>query len=144
VLATPEYYHLTANTPLACTTLCASRGFALAAVEYTDECFCSNTYANALPPAPAPASFCNMPCAGDPTQTCGGGYLMQIYESITVPISAALLPLGWVPTMPCAVDTIDRVFADTKSVSLTNTTPSRCISACAVRPFTLLFHHYRY
>jgi hypothetical protein len=132
VFASPEYYHLADNTPLTCTTKCTARGFSLAGVEYGDECFCANSYTNMVPPTLAPNSECKKPCTGDKNQTCGGGFRMQVYSSPLAPVNVAAIPAGWAPTLPCGVDTIDRVFADTATSTLDMNTPGACISHCAV------------
>jgi hypothetical protein len=102
-------------------------------VEYGYECFCASSYVNG-PPAPANASDCNVPCAGDASQTCGGGLRLQVYTNQDALAEAATLPSGWKQTSPCAVDTPDRVFADTVSSTLANNTPAHCIQHCSVCP----------
>jgi hypothetical protein len=133
VLASPEYYQLMSNnTPEVCTNKCTQRGFTIAAVEYGYECFCASAYTNGVPPQSAPASQCHDPCPGNATETCGGGYRMQIYEAPAAYVDVAALPAGWVETMPCGVDTIDRIFSDTASLTLSDNTPARCIAQCSV------------
>jgi hypothetical protein len=150
-LANPEYYVLANNTPALCASTCGARGFSLSAVEYgyvnsflwsavtltcpsalSDQCFCSNSYTNDTAPAPAPAYLCNMPCAGDASQACGGGWHLQIYSSSGNPAAAAALPAGWTKTMPCVVDDINRVFANASFAQLANNTPQVCAEHCAV------------
>jgi hypothetical protein len=62
---------------------------------------------------------------------------MQIYASATAPTDIAALPVGWSLDMPCAVDTVDRVFANTQSSELDNNTPQRCINYCAAQGYTM-------
>jgi hypothetical protein len=147
VLGSSEYYQFPdTNTPAACIALCGDRGFSLAGVEYGYECFCASSYV-AGPPAVANVSDCNVPCAGDATQTCGGGLRLQIYTNPDALAEAAALPSGWTQTSPCSVDTPERVFADTASTTLANNTPAHCIQHCSasgeirglgVQIFTLL------
>jgi hypothetical protein len=61
-----------------CLDACQAGGFALAGVEFSDECWCGNSiqYAN----HPQDASNCQYSCAGDPTQLCGGASAIIIYK----------------------------------------------------------------
>jgi hypothetical protein len=127
-LASPAYYILSDNTPFACATHCGAKEYALAAVEYGNECYCSNSYANNTPPTAAPASECSMPCAGDVTLTCGAGWRIQVYQSVAP--SAALLPAGWSVAMPCAQDSASRVFSGAVLTSLDNNSPAACTAYC--------------
>jgi hypothetical protein len=132
VLGLSEYYQLpNTNTPAACIALCGDRGFSLAGVEYGYECFCASSYA-AGPPATANVSDCNVPCAGDAGQMCGGGMRLQIYSNPDALAQAAALLSGWTQTSACSVDTPERVFADTASTTLANNTPAHCIQHCSV------------
>jgi hypothetical protein len=132
ILGSPEYYQLpNTNTPAACIALCGDRGFSLAGVEYGYECFCASSYA-ASPPAAANVSDCNVPCAGDASQMCGGGMRLQIYSKPDALAQAAALLSGWTQTSACSVDTPARVFADTVSTTLADNTPAHCIRYCSV------------
>lgn len=63
---------LSDNTPAKCSSTCAALGYHYAGVEYGYECHCASAY-NAQPFAAAPAS-CNVACAGDASQVCGGAW----------------------------------------------------------------------
>lgn len=58
-----------------CTKECASRGYALAGVQYRDWCHCGND----MTPE-RPSNACNMPCAGNPTQICGGQSAISVFR----------------------------------------------------------------
>jgi len=62
----------------ACITYCANAGYSMAGTEYASQCFCGNSInsPNALIGAP----YCNMPCSGDASQTCGGSSAMSIWQ----------------------------------------------------------------
>ncbi|KEY70677.1 hypothetical protein S7711_02276 [Stachybotrys chartarum IBT 7711] len=60
-----------------CTAGCRNAGFRLAGAEYAAECFCGNTVANGGMPA---TSGCNMLCAGNSTEYCGGPNRLNVYE----------------------------------------------------------------
>ncbi|KAH6909616.1 WSC domain-containing protein [Coprinopsis sp. MPI-PUGE-AT-0042] len=66
-----------ANTIEQCTTLCASKGYGLAGLQYGRECWC---YRYMPSGSLKPDSDCSVPCPGDPTQFCGGGNRMTLYE----------------------------------------------------------------
>ncbi|EJU03323.1 WSC-domain-containing protein, partial [Dacryopinax primogenitus] len=57
---------LTANL---CANLCSTQGFSLAGLEAGDACFCGDELEGATATDP---SNCNIPCAGDDTEICGG------------------------------------------------------------------------
>lgn len=54
-----------------CLSYCGARGFQLAGVQYSRECYCGNDLRNGAALS-SKSSGCGMPCAGNPTQTCGG------------------------------------------------------------------------
>jgi hypothetical protein len=51
-------------------------------VEYSVECFCGNTLAPAA--TQVAATQCNMPCAGDATQPCGGPSRLNLFHTTAV------------------------------------------------------------
>lgn len=58
-----------------CLVVCSYGGYNLAGVEYGDECWCGNTLQ-------ADLDFngtCDMACAGDPSDTCGGRLSLDLY-----------------------------------------------------------------
>lgn len=73
--------NLANNTPATCTEHCATSGYSFAGVEYGQECHCGTGYAGGVAPEEAPASECNIPCAGSPALTCGGSWRLQIYSA---------------------------------------------------------------
>jgi glucan endo-1,3-alpha-glucosidase len=62
-----------------CLTMCEDKGFAYAGVEYGQQCYCGATI-------PSSVSYneagCNMPCAGNASETCGGGWALDLYHLI--------------------------------------------------------------
>lgn len=68
------------NTPTFCAAQCRKLGYRYAGVEYGSECWCDNFISNAGASAGSGQTGCSMACAGDKTQTCGGGNRMQIYK----------------------------------------------------------------
>jgi hypothetical protein len=74
-ILTGAYYTSPTLTPASCKVLC--QGFTYYGVEYSNECYCGNSF----PASTLLSSGCNMPCAGDSTQTCGGSNALNIYNS---------------------------------------------------------------
>jgi hypothetical protein len=63
-------------TVQACIDACASRGFTHAGVQFRSWCFCGNSPGR----YPSTVASCNMPCAGDARQTCGGEWANSVYR----------------------------------------------------------------
>ncbi|ODO08369.1 hypothetical protein L198_00094 [Cryptococcus wingfieldii CBS 7118] len=59
----------------ACVGFCSDEGLSLAGVEYGEECYCSS----ALTSSPLLSTECNMACAGDDSQNCGGADAIELY-----------------------------------------------------------------
>lgn len=63
----------TRMTNQACRSSCAQYGFAFAATQYGSSCFCGNTFGKYGEAASAsPPRSCNLGCAGNPNEVCGG------------------------------------------------------------------------
>jgi len=78
-------------TPAICATFCSSHSYPLMGLESANECYCG-TYPTG-DSTTAPQSACNMECAGDKSQKCGGtGYLnvynLESYTHPTIPRTA--------------------------------------------------------
>ncbi|GKT44524.1 WSC domain-containing protein [Colletotrichum spaethianum] len=61
-----------------CVSQCAGLGYQFAGLEYGSECFCGNTIDNGNSPA---SSGCDMSCAGNRFDTCGGAGRINIYQA---------------------------------------------------------------
>ena len=59
-----------------CVASCRSRGFAYAALQYADWCFCGNSLG-----AARPSRACTMACPGNASQICGGIYGNSVYST---------------------------------------------------------------
>ena len=64
-----------AMTGAVCAGICGQRGFQFAGTQYTNQCFCGNSYGQYGSTNP-----CNTPCAGNPNETCGGAYANSVYQ----------------------------------------------------------------
>ena len=60
-------------TGAVCRAECARRGFAYAGTQYSTWCFCGNQYGKS-----GEASNCNMPCAGNAQEICGGAWANSV------------------------------------------------------------------
>lgn len=58
-----------------CVSKCSGNGFAYAGVQYGKWCFCGNQYGKS-----GPATNCDIRCAGDPNQICGGSWANSVYQ----------------------------------------------------------------
>ncbi|KAI4865776.1 glyoxal oxidase N-terminus-domain-containing protein [Hypoxylon rubiginosum] len=60
-----------------CQTFCSGKGTTYFGVEYARECYCGNKFETGS--VQAPATDCNMLCAGDQTEYCGSGNRLSVY-----------------------------------------------------------------
>lgn len=65
-----------------CLDICEDKGYKFAGLEYGNECMCGNALKQGVTYT-ASEWDCWMPCAGDPTETCGAGWRMMAYELTT-------------------------------------------------------------
>lgn len=66
-----------------CVQFCGSKGFSVAGSEYSNQCYCANSIPASAQPVPGVVGNCNMPCAGNASEFCGGSALMSIYQKCT-------------------------------------------------------------
>jgi hypothetical protein len=59
-----------------CVSYCRAQGYSMAATEYAGQCFCGNQFNTKIK---IDESKCNMRCAGDSTQICGGPDALSVY-----------------------------------------------------------------
>lgn len=69
-----------ALTVESCIAACAQGGYTLAGTEFGDQCWCDTTLHNGGGPAPDGNTGCNMPCAGNASEVCGGTDRLSIYS----------------------------------------------------------------
>ncbi|KAI9821956.1 MAG: hypothetical protein M1827_002538 [Pycnora praestabilis] len=87
------------NTPVSCAASCA--GFTYFGVEYSDECYCGNSFAaGSMPIGGTPdISGCSMTCAGNSTEYCGGPNRLNVYQTNgTLPVSSTMIGNPSAPT----------------------------------------------
>jgi glucan endo-1,3-alpha-glucosidase len=69
-------YHYGYNTVDDCLSFCEDKGYKFAGVEYGNECHCGSS----IPSTLTSTEWCNVPCDGDKSETCGGGWALDLYE----------------------------------------------------------------
>jgi hypothetical protein len=84
--ATPASASLTVE---ACAAFCFAKGYNWMGVENSNLCFCNAAGPiNSAVLAPEGEAGCNMACAGNPTQNCGAGSRLNVYQLKTGSASA--------------------------------------------------------
>jgi len=63
-----------------CGDYCTGKGFSMFGVEYGRECYCGNSFSNGGS-ADLISGQCNMPCAGNSAQLCGGPNAINLYSA---------------------------------------------------------------
>ncbi|TKA62589.1 hypothetical protein B0A49_13496 [Cryomyces minteri] len=63
-----------------CIDYCSAAGYSYAGMEYSSECYCSNTLATDRAPVAGILGNCFMKCSGDSTEYCGGGSALSMYR----------------------------------------------------------------
>lgn len=82
-----------------CVNLCAAANYTVAGMEYADECYCDDYVRNAAPKEPS--TDCNMACAGNANEMCGGPNRLTVYSDgpltvLSVPVTQTTgLPGNW-------------------------------------------------
>ena len=59
---------------------CKSNDFVYAGLEAGDECYCGNATAQYSRFAKLPEVLCNSQCSGNPEQSCGADYKLDVYD----------------------------------------------------------------
>ncbi|KAF9005041.1 copper radical oxidase with WSC domains [Cyathus striatus] len=139
-------------TIASCTTACFNGGFRFAGTEFAGQCFCDSAINNGG--VPAPATDCNMVCAGNTSEFCGGPNRLNLYNytgtnlpvgsgggggggepSDVFPVANSDLPAGWTYG-GCGDNAHGRAFILQLPGSQTNTI-QQCIAGCVAQNFSL-------
>ncbi len=70
--------NLPLNSKTVCMRLCTEAGYQYAGTQFSKECYCGNSYGS----YGADPNGCNMPCAGNTGEMCGGGSRNSVYTII--------------------------------------------------------------
>ncbi|KAJ6589404.1 copper radical oxidase [Mycena capillaripes] len=139
-----------------CTAACFNAGMPLSGTEFSDECYCGPAIANGG--APEPISDCNMLCAGNSSEFCGGPNRLTLYNYTGTDLPpppvgggggggggggapggvtaiATDLPSPWA-YVGCFVDGVNgRVL--TTEIDNVNLTMESCVATCDAQNFTI-------
>ncbi|KAI9880513.1 MAG: hypothetical protein M1830_002553 [Pleopsidium flavum] len=63
-----------------CIDYCSGKGFSVAGVEYSTQCYCGNSIATKGAPVPGVMGNCVMKCGGDSGEYCGGYGTISLYQ----------------------------------------------------------------
>ncbi|TFY75770.1 hypothetical protein EWM64_g8241 [Hericium alpestre] len=129
-----------ANTTVqSCVNACIGLNFTVAGIEFADQCFCGNDLIQGA--VTAPDSDCNMGCAGNATEACGGPNRLSVYSSssnVTVfPVPTPQktdLPGQWVYQGCLAEPVPNRVFPN-QLFNVNNNSAEACLNQCAAFGF---------
>lgn len=95
-------------TELLCVAFCDDAGYSYAGVEYGTECYCGNVIA--VSGKAATETDCDMPCAGNSYELCGGPNRMNVFHNANAVVAKAgpahnAGPPGW-GFMGCYTDSV--------------------------------------
>jgi hypothetical protein len=78
-----------------CIAECDENGYTLSGTEYGTECYCGNSIQNGNTPA---SSGCDMACAGNTADTCGGAGRINIFQKNCSPVPGCHYGYGYLST----------------------------------------------
>jgi WSC domain len=128
-----------------CMAACLAAGYTIAGTEYSQECWCDNSFKNSAAPM---ASGCSMACQGNSSEICGGGNRLTVYNytrpsstassssSLAVATPSTVPPPGW-NFLGCYTDQVGvRTLGIGIGVS-GGMTVEKCVAACAAASYPL-------
>jgi len=65
-----------------CLAACQAANFSFAGLEYSEQCFCGDSFENGGAPV---STGCDMTCVGDRDEICGGPARLSVYNNTAVP-----------------------------------------------------------
>ena len=120
-----------------CVSACQANGYTVSGVEYQDQCFCDTSVRST---AQLVTSGCDMLCAGNSSEYCGGSSRIDVYTSTAG--SAPYIPNGGVPIgwtdIGCYTDNgSNRTLSAMEQVpgGYTNMTIEGCLQVCQSNNF---------
>ncbi|KAI8806739.1 WSC domain-containing protein [Cladochytrium replicatum] len=123
-----------------CTSFCSAKGYTLAGLEYSNECWCGNKieFSN----SPIAENECDLKCAGNAQQTCGGEDAISVWSSNGHPvISRPSVQITGIPDgcsyIGCHQDNL-QLRALSAGVSYAGKmTPAACAAACLAQNYEI-------
>lgn len=116
-------------TPAACQAKCS--GYTYAGVEFGVECYCGNDFTTKTPSA-----SCNVPCAGDNSQMCGGPWAVSVFQNgggssgATTTLSPPPTQTGYVQ-VGCYRDSDTRLLQSGQGADNSGRTQQSCFDQCS-------------
>lgn len=118
-----------------CVGYCSSNGYPFAGTEYGRECYCGNNIA--VSGSLTTSTNCNFPCAGNSSEICGAGDLLNIYHNLSniatdAPPATNAGPLGW-GFLGCYTDNVVNRTLSYGATTLggpANMTVANCVAEC--------------
>jgi len=114
-------------TPQQCTYGCGELGYKRAGVIFGNRCRCGDEWKGG---ALYPYTSCQTPCPGNSTETCGGNYNTEVYDTSVVAAQikadAAAKPAGWVG---CYANSNGAIFKEYSAYD-GSLTAERCAATC--------------
>ncbi|WVQ93270.1 hypothetical protein IAU59_000336 [Kwoniella sp. CBS 9459] len=85
------------NTGEVCARQCAILGYSIAGTEYSEQCYCGNSFTNGasgniIDTLTDGTGQCNYPCPANTAQMCGGANRLSIYSSLATLPSTVSVP----------------------------------------------------
>ena len=117
-----------------CISFCSAQSLPIAGLEYGQECYC----AYALPPNTAlNATGCNMPCAANGQETCGGRSRLSVYNNTAIVPPAAKPVVSGYSYQSCFTDPSSsaRTLSGYASSNATGMTQELCVATCSARGY---------
>lgn len=117
------YYDNNAMTPQSCISFCSGKGYAVAGVEYSAECYCGATVPYYT------GDGCNMPCTGDAGTACGGPNRLSVYSNPSSMVSTNPGPPGWT-SQGCYQDSVSNRVLGYRANTQGGLSIQLCTTAC--------------
>jgi hypothetical protein len=120
------------NSIETCTIACVNAGYAVAGLEYSTECYCGDALSSTA--ARVNDASCNMACAGNGNEVCGGPARLSVWSAsapstqtapVTVPTAGTFANIG------CYTDAASPRTLSDRSTSDDNMTVEKCASFCS-------------
>lgn len=125
------------------TEVCAAycKNYLYFGTEYSQECYCGNT----LPQGLANSTSCNMPCAGDSTETCGGPNGLSLYQNPVSNMLTAPPTVGNYVFQGCYTDDpAQRTLPSLRTYDQTAMTLDKCAATCSAGGYSYFGTEYAY
>ncbi|PPQ70232.1 hypothetical protein CVT24_013090 [Panaeolus cyanescens] len=119
-----------------CNDFCGERGYALAGTEYGRECYCDFVFHDEF----SLSGGCEMPCAGNPNETCGGPNELFIYRNVNAFLPRIKPQIQDYEYKGCYSDTLNPRTLPRQFVfplSQGGVTIEKCVAACSAEHWSI-------